>query len=140
VGFVLLFSLVIVSINTHRNYKVRFDTDWDKVRYWARQQTQKSDLFINATGSGNFRTTSLRSSIGEPESALMWVDPIIGLENADNYHRVHQGYDGSSWNLSYLLSLRKNWNANYIILDKPYYPKDLEPVFVAGRFSLLKIP
>jgi len=138
-GAVLLAILVIVSFNTHHYFQQRTDKNWDIVRQWARTHSQKSDLFINATGSGNFRVSALRSSIGEPESALAWVDPTGEKENARKNQVVWQGFSGNTWDVNYLNKIGAEWQAGFIIIDKPHHPSELVPVFSAGKYRIFQI-
>jgi hypothetical protein len=140
VGFMLVASLVSASIYTRSYFAARADPDWDTLRDWARSNTHKSDLFLNASQAGNFRTRALRSSVGELESAVAWVDPHQYLRNSEHHQSLQQGFDGGNWDLDYLFNLAKNWGAEYIILDKPISTLSHDPVFFSGDYQIIAVP
>ena len=140
IGLTLLASLVSASIYTHNYFAIRADPDWDAVRSWARLNSRKSDLFLNAGQGGNFRTNALRSSTGEEESALAWVDPIQFLENSKRHLAAQQGLNSGVWDLDFLLNLADDWGAEYIILDQPADQNNLKPVFHSGVYNMFEVP
>jgi hypothetical protein len=140
VGFMLVASLASASIYTHSYFAARADPDWDTLRDWARSNTHKSDLFLNASQAGNFRTRALRSSVWEMESTVAWVDPHQYLRNSEHHQSLQQGFDGGSWDLGYLFNLTQNWGAEYVILDKPISTLNHDPVFFSGDYQIFAVP
>jgi len=119
-------------------YKARTHPDWDAVRRWCREHTPKDARFIVAGGYGNFRTLAWRTVIGEPMSALAWVDPLEYARNEKQSQKVLSTYEDGFWNLNKLFDLSKQWNVSYIIVNGPYKPF-IQPIFQTGSFSVFRV-
>lgn len=107
-------------------YDDRMHQDWDAARRWFAVNTPRSARVVVAGGRGNFRTLALRSAVGEPMSALVWVDPAVYLEIADEAGRVRECLvsppdDGDpragTWRLPCLVRRAAEGDASYLLVE-----------------------
>jgi hypothetical protein len=135
-------SVAGASLFWHSYFGERLDPHWDSVRRWIRENTPKEARFISAMqpdhtyGGGNFRTLALRTALGEPQSALLWVDPLVGTENGRRVSQVKEAYDGQAWSLEHLFALADEWDAEYVVV-KGLYQRNTRPVFLLEPYSVL---
>jgi hypothetical protein len=139
ISVLIAYSLVGASIYRHRYYAQRLDPDWDSIRYWVRENTEKDAQFITAGHGwpGNFRTLSFRTTLNESQSALAWVDPHTYLQNGNRAQKVNESYDGNNWDLEYLFALAEEWKAEYILV-KGHYEPNISSIYCSGHYSVFE--
>lgn len=137
-GLVLAYAVAGASLHWHQSYAERVDPDWYALQMWSREQTPVDAAFITLPEYGNFRTRAFRTTLNEPMSALAWVDPLLNEANAAAAARVRAGYDGTTWDMEYIFTLAREWDATYVVVKEPYTPR-VAPVFEAGPYRVLNV-
>jgi len=140
VGITIIYSLIFMSLSRHEQYAAREDFTWDEIRIWIRENTSKDADFLLAGGGENFRAQSFRSSLGKGVDALVWVSPSTYLNYSEQEALVTDGFKNNQWDLPFLFSLAREWEAEYVLVDGPFSPKINTPVVRIGGYRLFEVP
>jgi hypothetical protein len=138
----IIYSLAAASYFHHKHdfFAAQVDSEWDKVRIWCRENTDKNDRLITPPEGNNFRILSLRTTLSEDMPALVWVDPFVYQRNHIRVEEVLKGYSSGLWDLNFLFSLADKWKAAYVIVKGPYIPEDKNPIYRSGFYSIFSFP
>lgn len=124
-GFVFLLS----AVSWHRHYdrhaypqwgttfRDRVHADWDEIRRWVAGNTPRDARVLVAGGAGNFRTLGLRTAVGEPMSALAWVDPLRYLELTAMAEQVEDCQDDETWRFECLQRLAVAERTAFVLVE-----------------------
>ena len=138
----LFAALLGRSLYVYEYIAVRQDADFDAVCRWIALNTRDDARFITTLSTdnpGNFRARALRTTLNESQSALYWVDPLIGLENGEMSQRVQSTWDGQFWDVNTLFVFVQDWNATYILLEGDFLP-EMPAVYQQGNYHVLAVP
>ena len=138
----LFAALLGRSLYVYEYIAIRQDADFDAVCRWIVLNTRDDARFITALSTdnpGNFRARALRTTLNESQSALYWVDPLIGLENGEMSQRVQSTWDGQFWDVNALFIFVQDWNATYILLEGDFLP-EMPAVYQQGNYHVLAVP
>lgn len=117
-------------------FKDRVHPEWTDVRRWIAARTPKNARFVVAGGPGNFRTRALRTGLGEPASALAWVDPPTYLDAARRAAEVGSAHRDGLWDLRALADLAAAWRADYVLAEGDVSPSTVEPLVRMGEYRV----
>lgn len=115
-------------------YKACTHPDWIAVQKWVRENTTKDARILVAGGYGDFRVGAWRTTLGEPMSALAWVDPRENLRNAREVAEVASAYKTSFWDLNKLLALARRWEVDFIVVQGAYW-SSTSPIAQFGELA-----
>ena len=135
----MLYSVGMTSVFNHDYFAFKRNPDWDIIRLWCRNNTEKDDVFITPPYGNNFRILSLRSTVSENMQPLLWIDPFEHVSNSARIRKVEQGYSNLRWNLNHLLHLAQKWQVDYVITEGAYEPDDISPIFSSGPYAVFKV-
>lgn len=137
---VLAISLLGHSINVHRYFGARQNSDFDAACLWIASNTSPDARFITAVMNGNnFRARAMRTSVNESQSALYWVDPIAAEGNGKTSQKVFSARSGEMWDMNVLNVIAEDWHADYILLEGGF-PAETKPVHSCGEYHIFEIP
>lgn len=135
----LVCCLVLASVSQHQYYRVRIDRDWQAVGRWAQAHTAKRDRFITPPEAENFRALALRATLSERTSALVWVSPMVYLDNSRAADRAAAGYTAEGCDLDYLFQLAREWGCRFVVA-KGRPKQAVASLFMAGDYSVIEVP
>ena len=116
----------------------RVDADWDVARRWIASRTPKNARFLVAGGRGNFRTLALRVGIGEPSSALAWVDPRLYRQVESIGGEVARSRVGGRWCLKRLAEMALRYDASYFLTEGETSASTAAPRFEIGAYRIYR--
>lgn len=119
-------------------FRDRAQADWTAVRQRIAASTPKQARFVLACGGQNFRTRALRTGLGEPMSALAWVDPAAYDENERRRQEIERGRRSGAWDLEYLVDLARSWGADHLLVEGETSPTP-RPRFEIGPYRVFRV-
>jgi len=135
----LAYCVLTVSFLRHDYFERKTDKNWNEVRLWCRNHTQKNDTFITPPQGNNFRILSWRTTLNEDMIHLVWVDPSLYEKIHQKAEEVQKGLVRSTWDLNILFSLAEKWDADYVLIRGNYIPRIYLPVFESGPYKLFEV-
>lgn len=137
---VLAYTVLSLSVVQHDLFEDKTDENWDKIRLWCRNHTQKKDVFLSPPRGKNFRILSWRTTVSEDMPALVWVDPALYERNHRRVEMVQEGLSRTGWDLNYLFPLAEKWDADYVLIQGKYRPPFYFPVYRSGPYRVFIVP
>ena len=134
----MLYCLIAASMYRYEYNERWLDADWRAVRLWIQSNTNHSDRFITPPEQIGFRVLALRSTASEALPRVIWSAPFTAMENKQAAERAAKGYANNSTDPAYLFELAREWNCDYVV-TRGSYDSRFEPLFRAGKFSVLKV-
>ena len=134
----MLYCLLAASIYRYQYNERWLEADWRDIRLWVQTHTNPSDRFITPPDQIGFRVLALRTTASEALPRVIWSAPFTAMENKQAAERAGKGYANNSTDPAYLFELAREWNCDYVVTRGSYDPR-FEPVFRAGKFSVLKV-
>lgn len=147
----LTLACALSAISWHRYYdqrsypewgptfRDRVHADWDSIRRRIAAETPKEARVLVAGGPGNFRTRALRVGLGEPMSALAWVDPQLYQTVEEESRLVAEQRREGRWHLDRLAALGTLWDADFLLTDGAVEPGPAVPRLEVGNYRLFDV-
>ncbi|NDJ61074.1 MAG: hypothetical protein GYB67_08105 [Chloroflexi bacterium] len=136
IGFVLL----LTSVQTRDSAERARHADNTVAAAWITELTPPGARVLTAytvaSDVENWRAHSLRTSVGEPANALLWVEPLLADALFTRTLTVWQGWDGRTWDLAHLRGLAAEWDAAYIVIVGAARQPGPAPAFRSGQYAI----
>ncbi len=121
----------------------RVHEDWDAIRRWFAATTPKDARVLVAGGQGNFRVLGLRQAVGEPMSALAWVDPLTYQRvsaQAEDVRSCFASSDPVGGCFGCLVELATQVHADYLLVEDRACREGAQPVQESGAYRVFVMP
>lgn len=135
----LAYVSVFAAVSLHQKAEQRIDHDWTQVTDWVRTSTAVSDRFITPPDASNFRIRSLRTTVSENMSALVWVAPSAYEKLLVDIAAVNRAKVDDVWQVEDLFKQAVLLDATYVIVEEPFVANNT-PVFAVGSYAVFRLP
>jgi hypothetical protein len=112
-----IFFIMLPRVFGHFHPKDRNESSWREVQFWARENTQKTDVFITPPYLTGFRIFSERTIVGEwKDGTQQYFDSEYGPVWWERMKDLGMGRDFDKLGLEQLILLAGKYKARYVVV------------------------